>query len=260
MLSPQHSSDIHNAVADLMKGIISMATPTPASGLLDPSPASNLFARELASKEMVEKMTSYIVHEFSTPKTTPADPFGDASPSDSIPEIETEALPSLDSSISSVTNSISIIIELIRKNNSDYFEPYLFHTLRNRLIHLQQHLTEEPGNNPEETRDILEQAMKELVNRMGVVNLGPVLGVVGESMEQLKKFLRNPRSLVRVFVLFLFFYRLVTFFERYQSGRRYSNNSRIRDTSHIRTFQNLRTLCGVITLFKHGTPQSPVNP
>lgn len=212
MLSPQHSSDIHNAVADLMKGIISMATPTPASGLLDPSPASNLFARELASKEMVEKMTSYIVHEFSTPKTTPADPFGDASPSDSIPEIETGALPSLDSSISSVTNSISIIIELIRKNNSDYFEPYLFHTLRNRLIHLQQHLTEEPGNNPEETRDILEQAMKELVNRMGVVNLGPVLGVVGESMEQLKKFLRNPRSLVRVFVLFLFFYRLVTFF------------------------------------------------
>jgi serine/threonine-protein phosphatase 6 regulatory subunit 3 len=202
MLSPQHTSDMHNAVSDLIKGIISMATPTPASGLLDPSPASNLFARELASKEMVEKMTSYIVHDFTAPKTTAPDAFSDASShSESIPEIDTEALPSLDSSISSVTNSISIIIELIRKNNSDYFEPYLFHTLRNRLISLQQHLTEETGNNPEETRDILEHAMKELVNRMGVVNLGPVLGVVSESMEQLKTFLKSPRSLVCSFCI-----------------------------------------------------------
>ena len=47
-------------------------------------------------------------------------------------------LPDRQSCASSVTHAISIIIELIRKNNSDYFEPYLFHTLRNRLIHVQQ--------------------------------------------------------------------------------------------------------------------------
>ncbi|KAF9447599.1 SIT4 phosphatase-associated protein [Macrolepiota fuliginosa MF-IS2] len=212
MLSPEHSSDTHNAVSDLIKGIISMATPTPASGLMDPAPASNLFARELASREMVEKLVSYIVHDFSAPKTTSATATSptipatspptnntasspETHPSDPDSDSEQDHLPSLDSSISSVTNSISIIIELIRKNNSDYFEPYLFHTLRNRLIHFQQHLTEEAGKNPEETREMLEQAMKELVNRMGVVHLGAVLDGVGAKMDELKRFLRSPRSL-----------------------------------------------------------------
>lgn len=197
MLSPQHSGDMHNAVADLVKGIISMATPTPASGLMDPAPASNLFARELASEEIVNKLVSYIVHDFSAPKaaTTSSPPTDSTSATEDTENDAEQNLPSLDSSISSVTNSISIIIELIRKNNSDYFEPYLFHTLRNRLIHFQQHLTEEAGKNPDETRELLEQAMKELVNRMGVVNLGPVLSGVGERMQDLKKFLKNPRSL-----------------------------------------------------------------
>ncbi|KXN91442.1 Extragenic suppressor of kinetochore protein 1 [Leucoagaricus sp. SymC.cos] len=203
MLSPEYSSDMHNAVADLIKGIISMATPTPASGLIDSPPVSNLFARELASKEIVDKLVSYIVHDFSVPKppstsSAPIDSTSSSTNTETTTESEFDAdrLPSLDSSVSSVTNSISIIIELIRKNNSDYFEPYLFHTLRNRLIHFQQHLTEEAGKNPDETREMLEQAMADLVNRMGVVNLSFVLSGVGEKMHELKIFLREPRSLV----------------------------------------------------------------
>ncbi|KAJ7901148.1 hypothetical protein B0H14DRAFT_3423059 [Mycena olivaceomarginata] len=45
-----------------------------------------------------------------------------------------DTLPSRASCTSAVVHSIAIIMELIRKNNSDYFKPYLFHSLRNRLI------------------------------------------------------------------------------------------------------------------------------
>ena len=201
MLSPQHSSDMHNVVADLIKGIISMATPTPASGLMDPVPASNLFARELASREMVDRLVSYIIQDFSALNviTTPSSPSGSPTTAEDT-ENSIECLPSFDSSISSVINSISIIIELMRKN-SDYFEPYLFHTLRNRLIQYQQHLTEEVGKAPDEAKEMMEQAMSEFVNRMGVVNLGPVLSGVGDRMRELTMFLRMPRSLVSVIFL-----------------------------------------------------------
>jgi len=199
MLSPQHSSDMHNVVADLIKGIISMATPTPASGLMDPVPASNLFARELASREMVDRLVSYIIQDFSALNviTSPSGSPTTAEDTDN----SIECLPSFDSSISSVINSILIIIELIRKNSSDYFEPYLFHTLRNRLIQYQQHLTEEVGKAPDEAKEMMEQAMSEFVNRMGVVNLGPVLSGVGDRMRELTMFLRIPRSLVSVIFL-----------------------------------------------------------
>ncbi|KZP10854.1 hypothetical protein FIBSPDRAFT_1051077 [Athelia psychrophila] len=39
----------------------------------------------------------------------------------------------------SAAQAISIIIELTGKDKADYFLPYLFHTLRNRLVHTQQH-------------------------------------------------------------------------------------------------------------------------
>jgi hypothetical protein len=45
-----------------------------------------------------------------------------------------DTLPNRASCTSAVVHSIAIIIELIRKNNSDYFKPYLFYGLRNRLI------------------------------------------------------------------------------------------------------------------------------
>jgi len=202
MLSPQHSSDMHNVIADLIKGIISMATPAPASGLMDPVPASNLFARELASREMVDRLVSYIIQDFSALKviTTPSSPSSSPTTTEDT-ENSIECLPSFDSSISSVINSISIIIELIRKNSSDYFEPYLFHTLRNRLIQYQQHLTEEVGKAPDEAKEMMEQAMSEFVNRMGLVNLGPVLNGVGDRMRELTMFLRTPRSLVSAIFL-----------------------------------------------------------
>ncbi|TFK23456.1 SAPS-domain-containing protein [Coprinopsis marcescibilis] len=172
LLSPQHSSAVHSIVTDLIKGIISMATPSPTAGLTDGGsngPASNKFARELAKRETVSKLLSFMLYKFDSLK-------------------EDDSLPSRESTTSSVVHSISVVIELIRKNNSDYFEPYLFHTLRNRLIQVQQQV------HGEDTRLAMEEAMNDMVNRMGVVHLGPVLELACQHLREFHQYLREPRS------------------------------------------------------------------
>ena len=176
-----------------------MAAPSPGTALsegLQNGPASNLFARELAQRSNVQTLVDYILSDFG-PKGRPLssssihedmgesnDPSSPKAPS---------LLPNLESATSSVIHSICIIIELIRQNNSDFFEPYLFHTLRNRLIQVQQQLQ---THNPDEGREALERSMKEMVDRMGVVHLGPVLEICCDRFDELQHFLRNPRSLV----------------------------------------------------------------
>ncbi|KAL4256787.1 SAPS family protein [Pleurotus pulmonarius] len=194
LLSPAHSSDVHTVVAELIKGIISMATPSPGAGLtegLQNGPASNRFARELAHKDSITKLADYMLHDFGADEEVAEDGV-DESDTSSITSTPSKT-PNLQTSTSSVVNSISIVIELIRKNNSDYFEPFLFHTLRNRLIQVQQQM-DAPGD---DSRLTLEQAMKEMVDRMGVVHLGPVLDILGEQLGKLQEFLRKPRSLTK---------------------------------------------------------------
>lgn len=191
MLSPSHSSDMQSVVSELIKGIISMASPSPGAGLTDNlqnGPASNRFARELARHDNVSKLVDYILADYG-PESD--EDLNDAMEEPRTPKIQT--LPTSASSASSVVLSISIIVELIRKNNSDYFEPYLFHTLRNRLIQIQQHLQ----TRSDDGRETLEQAMKEMVDRMGVVHLGAVLQIISERLDVFQQYLRKPRSTVR---------------------------------------------------------------
>ncbi|KAG6865408.1 hypothetical protein C0991_002902 [Blastosporella zonata] len=186
LLAPTHTSDVHSVVADLIKGIISMATPSPGAGLnegLHNGPASNRFARELAQKENIEKLASYMLLDFEPP------PLRDESDEEDDDDPKSLRLPNFNSKTSSVVNSISMVVELIRKNNSDFFEPYLFHTLRNRLVQVQQQL-------PDDEHDALERAMKEMTDRMGVVHLGPVLEVMVPILERLQHYLLHPRSMV----------------------------------------------------------------
>ncbi|KAJ2921714.1 hypothetical protein H1R20_g15377, partial [Candolleomyces eurysporus] len=168
LLSPNHTTEVHSIVTDLIKGIISMATPSPAAGITDDSsgPASNRFARELAKRETITKLLSFMLCDF-------------------------DSVPNRDNATSSVVHAIAVVIELIRKNNSDYFEPYLFHTLRNRLIHVQQQVHAQG----EDSRTALEETMKEMVNRMGVVHLGPVLELMCENLHRFHELLKKPRSL-----------------------------------------------------------------
>ena len=202
LLSPNYSPSIHTIVSDLLKTIISLATPSPGAGItegLHNGPASNLLVRELASKKRAETLVGYMLSEFTreackTPTESNSktdddhhhDGLGYESDDCSLPS------PTYDSSISSIVQSMGLLVELIRKNNSDYFEPYLFHTLRNRLIQVQQHshLT------GDDVREALEGVMKEMVDRMGVVHLGPMLQILAERLGEFQKYLRVPRSSV----------------------------------------------------------------
>ncbi|KAF8625742.1 hypothetical protein AX17_006769 [Amanita inopinata Kibby_2008] len=197
LLAPHQPPDIHTIVAELIKNIITMATPSPGAGITDGlqnGPASNRFARELAQRDSVLKLMSYILFDFSPghnviSEDDEANPTHDLT--DDIENPSSNRLPTLESATSSVVQSISIIIELIRKNNSDYFEPYLFHSLRNRLIQIQQHLQ----THTEDGREALEHAMQDMVDRMGVVHFGPLLEIMCEKLDDLQRLLRSPRSI-----------------------------------------------------------------
>ncbi|KAH9917442.1 SIT4 phosphatase-associated protein-domain-containing protein [Fomitopsis serialis] len=188
LLSPAYSPDMHTVVSELIKGIISMAAPSPGAGIADNQVSpSNCFARELAHRDSVSKLVSYILCDFGPTVPEPSTPTGpETIQADSA---QTKADP--ECAASSVVQSICIIIELIRQNNSDYFEPYLFHTLRNRLIQIQQQLQ----MNRQGGREALEAAFNEMVNRMGVVHLGPLLDIMCDKLDTLQQFLRQPRSM-----------------------------------------------------------------
>ncbi|KAF5373617.1 hypothetical protein D9758_000980 [Tetrapyrgos nigripes] len=228
MLSPAHPPDTHQVVADLIKGIISFSSsssPAPSMSLPDSmqpnSLPSNRFARQLARPSSIQTLASYIFFDFSPSRNVlPPNPFPVLiDPSKTIinedgervipPEelhrineqrekerearLKCELPPTFESATSSIVQSIGVVTELIRKNNSDYFEPYLFHTLRNRLIQVQQQ--QQHGLEAEEGREVLERAMKEMVDRMGVVHLGPLLETASERMDELIGCLRKPRTL-----------------------------------------------------------------
>ncbi|KAF8516965.1 SIT4 phosphatase-associated protein-domain-containing protein [Hysterangium stoloniferum] len=199
LLSPNHSPEVHLVAADVIKGIIAMSAPSPGASALNDGlqhvPACNCFARELAARNNITKLLRFMLDDFPVGCGASPTPNGHA-PSSGKDREEFIAdgmtnLPDATSATSSVVNSISIIIELIRKNNSDYFEPYLFHNVRNRLIQVQQQLHMQS----EDSRDVLEGAMKELVDRMGVVHLGALLESFCERLDGFQKLLKNPRSL-----------------------------------------------------------------
>ncbi|TFY55298.1 hypothetical protein EVJ58_g8333, partial [Rhodofomes roseus] len=190
LLSPAYSPDMHTVVSELIKGIISMASPSPGAGIADHQvPPSNCFARELAHRDSVSKLVTYILCDFGPPTLPEASEPPGAGTSEA--HSSGSSKPDPESAASSVVQSICIIIELIRQNNSDYFEPYLFHTLRNRLIQVQQQLQ----MNRQGGREALEAAFNEMVNRMGVVHLGPLLEIMCDKLDAFQLFLREPRSM-----------------------------------------------------------------
>jgi serine/threonine-protein phosphatase 6 regulatory subunit 3 len=193
MLSAAYTPDMHVVVTELISRVVSMAAPAPGGGGVADGPgapigpSSNRFARQLAARESVAQLVGYIVQDF---RPASACEGKDLSVND-LPEYGPD-LPNMQSATSSVVHAIAVLVELIRKNNSDYFEPYLFHTLRNRLIQVQQ----QQAGQTEDNRQALEDAMREMVDKMGVVHLGPVLGVVCEHMDKIQSFLAKPRSSV----------------------------------------------------------------
>ena len=107
---------------------------------------------------------------------------------------------------SAFVNCSSVCIELIRKNNSDYFEQHLFHTLRNYLLIRQQEIHEErareaaeSGNenvrnedDEEEDAECMEEAMASVAEKMGIVHLGPLLRAFCDRLSDLQEMMRQP--------------------------------------------------------------------
>ena len=118
---------------------------------------------------------------------------------------------------SSFANCAGVFIELIRKNNSDYFEQHLFHTLRNYLVMRQQELSGQhrqekilqnlnngsTADRPELSLDDLpfdddadaeglDEAMDEVAEKMGSAHLGPLLRALAEKIPELQERMRNP--------------------------------------------------------------------
>lgn len=202
LLSPAQKPDVHLVAADFLKGIIALSSPSPNSFPVNPTtmsisggdpasvlPISNKLARELARRENIMKLVDYAL----TPlEKTPA------SASSNEDSAETDASPT-ENAASSLVCIIPVFIELIRKNNSDFFEPYLFHTLRNRLIQIRQQqqysreeITEEQG------REELESAMGEIADHMGLVNLSELISIIGSRLEDFQKLLKAPRTSVSI--------------------------------------------------------------
>lgn len=129
---------------------------------------------------------------------------------------DTPRLPSHSSINSSFCNIINIFIELIRKNNSDFAEPHLFHTMRNRLIRLKQRAVEEraeterrkqdqgetSGGVPTEEemdeidRGKMEDVMTEMSGRMGIVHLGALMDALSDNVGKLQAMIEQPKSFV----------------------------------------------------------------
>lgn len=132
---------------------------------------------------------------------------------------DTPRLPSHASINSSFCNIINIFIELIRKNNSDFAEPHLFHTMRNRLIRLKQRAVEERAEQRETERkheaqggmsaDVqteeemdeidrgkMENVMTEMSGRMGIVHLGALMDALSNNVDKLQAMIEQPKSLV----------------------------------------------------------------
>lgn len=118
---------------------------------------------------------------------------------------------------SAFINCAGVFIELIRKNNSDYFEQHLFHTLRNYLLLRQQELSgqrhqermaqkvsEDGQEKPDLTledlpfeddddADGMEEAMAEVAEKMGIVHLGPLLKTLSDRIPDLQEMMKNPK-------------------------------------------------------------------
>ncbi|ESK85608.1 phosphatase associated protein [Moniliophthora roreri MCA 2997] len=192
LLSPSNPSDIQQIASELLVAIISMATPSPGAAITEQGHhgvASNLYAREIARPEYISRLIILIFQDFASDRNPSlAEEEEDMDPSKGV-------LPKFEYASSSAVLAMHVVSELIRKNNSDYFEPFLFHTLRHRLTAVQQQqMQEHVQGDSEECREALERAMREMVDRMGVVNLNYLLDVLSDRMETLMHYLESPRS------------------------------------------------------------------
>ena len=194
LLSPYHPHSTHVIATELLQCIIDICAPisfNPAGGNVAqengyPANRDNRLIRELVSEESIRSLVGFMLD--------PLD-LTDTGPDKQTSPFVIQPLPSVSSSSSSISNISTILIEINRRNNSDFSEPHLFHSLRNHLMHIQmQHRDSDSGQGEEAQRQRMEDAMTELSTKMGIVHLGQFLTIPSERFGELHGLLMQPRS------------------------------------------------------------------
>lgn len=225
LLSPEHPASTHAIAADLLKGIISVSAPNSSfnpsggnamdqqGGLQTGGTRDNRLVRELTNKESIATLVGYLLNpvpltdagwkgiDGDGPGTNRADPF------------IIQPLPSVASATSSLCNVCNVIVEVIRRNNSDLAEPYLFNTMRNRLMAIQSEQMqssassdvapdddepEQSAEREDESRGKMEAALPGLADRLAIVHLGNLVAAIADRFGDLNAILSAPRSQDRV--------------------------------------------------------------
>jgi len=196
MLSPTHDSRTHQAALDLIKTLIRLSAFSPTPGRKEIMVlSSNRLSREIVSPHnssiMVENIfrgaTPSPLHIHNNP------PMESLSSSIDDRIFETESI------VSSFLTTAATVMELIRLNNSDYFEQYLFHTAREQLIEVQE--AARTGNT--DCREALEKAMEGVMSKVGLVNLTSLLDGICDRLHLFQALLKKPRSSVRTYCALL---------------------------------------------------------
>jgi SIT4-associating protein SAP185/190 len=198
-LSPHHPPTSHVIAADLLKITISICAPKTHSFNPDGGNAEeqagggqskdNRLIRDMVSESNVATMMGFMLDDL---ELSDQDWKGTDSPSD--PFI-VHPLPSISSASSSLTQICAILVEVIRRNNSDFSEPHLFHTLRNQLMTIKSQQLSSGAVNVD-NRESMEAIMAELAPKLGIVHLGAVIAQITARFNQLFAFLLEPRSQV----------------------------------------------------------------
>ncbi|CDZ96509.1 SAP family cell cycle dependent phosphatase-associated protein [Phaffia rhodozyma] len=240
LLHPKHYPTYHDTATDLLKGIITMSAPAPGpfNPNLNGNPNSsqdgpmseggvatmknNLLIRQLVNAQTVDKLVAYMFRP-SGSETPTGSPKKHKESVASMRAIENELPgfppvypPCTDPEIaltSSLTSTIAVFIELIRKNNTDYSEPHLFHVVRNALMARssaratdktmstdgaddENGTLDEHDDDAEEAREQqdLEDTMERINKEIGIVHLGNLLNVFTENIGGFQHLINQPRT------------------------------------------------------------------
>lgn len=212
LLSPFQAPHVHVLVTELLKNIVTLCAPPPFNPLggnmqeqqsaqgATSGTRDNRMVRELVSEESIRRMVGFMLDPLELSDIAWKGLNGDGTPHPADAFI-VHPLPSIASAASSLSSISAILVELIRRNNSDFAEPHLFHTLRNRLINMRMEQGAplgqmEGGDREDQDRERMEEAVKGMVEAMGIVHLKSLMDVFCERFERLYQLLLEPRSQV----------------------------------------------------------------
>ncbi|CCA74558.1 hypothetical protein PIIN_08510 [Serendipita indica DSM 11827] len=191
-MSPNNDAVVQQAALESIKNIILMSSFTPTPGRKEASVlSSNRLSRNLVSTSNSGILIGQLFPSKQAQKI--ADPNTPHSASSSGLNLDGD----VDAEVSSFMNAASTVMELIRKNNSDYFEQYLFLRAREHLMAVQEAMMQEehPEGESTDCRPALEAAMEEIMAKCGLVNLGTLISAICDNLHVLQARLKEPRSL-----------------------------------------------------------------